>query len=105
MLCRIVFLETVAGVPGMVGGMIRHLHSLRLMRRDNGALLSIPRVCFHRCFHTVYIVTEAVRRQHVMSPGSSFLDFFAFHRQQNQQQSIDIELIPCSAGSRCTCVN
>ena len=35
-LTRVVFLETVAGVPGMVGGMIRHLHSLRLMRRDNG---------------------------------------------------------------------
>eukprot|EP00929_Paragymnodinium_shiwhaense_P014017 TRINITY_DN121887_c0_g1_i1.p1 TRINITY_DN121887_c0_g1~~TRINITY_DN121887_c0_g1_i1.p1 ORF type:complete len:336 (-),score=84.33 TRINITY_DN121887_c0_g1_i1:78-1085(-) len=40
---RIVFLETVAGVPGMVGGMVRHLHSLRLMQRDHGwihALLS-----------------------------------------------------------------
>ncbi|KNC96832.1 uncharacterized protein SPPG_07666 [Spizellomyces punctatus DAOM BR117] len=33
---RIVFLETVAGVPGMVGGMMRHLRSLRLLRRDNG---------------------------------------------------------------------
>lgn len=33
---RIIFLETVAGVPGMVGGMIRHLHSLRLMRKDHG---------------------------------------------------------------------
>lgn len=33
---RIIFLETVAGVPGMVAGMLRHLHSLRLMRRDYG---------------------------------------------------------------------
>ncbi|KAJ3154832.1 hypothetical protein HDU86_004532 [Geranomyces michiganensis] len=33
---RIVFLETVAGVPGMVGGVVRHLRSLRLLRRDNG---------------------------------------------------------------------
>lgn len=33
---RIIFLETVAGVPGMVGGMVRHLHSLRLMKKDNG---------------------------------------------------------------------
>lgn len=33
---RFIVLETVAGIPGMVGGMIRHLHSLRLMRRDNG---------------------------------------------------------------------
>jgi Alternative oxidase len=35
-LTRVVFLETVAGVPGMVAGMIRHLHSLRLMRHDHG---------------------------------------------------------------------
>jgi len=32
---RIVFLETVAGVPGMVGGMLRHMKSLRTMKRDN----------------------------------------------------------------------
>jgi hypothetical protein len=35
-LIRFIFLESVAGVPGMVGGMLRHLHSLRRMRRDNG---------------------------------------------------------------------
>ena len=35
-LVRIVFLESIAGVPGMVGGMLRHLHSLRRMKRDNG---------------------------------------------------------------------
>lgn len=33
---RIVFLETVAGVPGMVGAMVRHLRSLRHMERDHG---------------------------------------------------------------------
>lgn len=33
---RIVFLETVAGVPGMVAAMVRHLYSLRKMRRDHG---------------------------------------------------------------------
>lgn len=33
---RNIFLESVAGVPGMVGGMLRHLHSMRRMRRDNG---------------------------------------------------------------------
>ena len=26
----------IAGVPGMVGGMLRHMRSLRSMRRDNG---------------------------------------------------------------------
>lgn len=33
---RNVFLESIAGVPGMVGGMLRHLHSMRRMKRDNG---------------------------------------------------------------------
>ena len=48
-LTRIVFLETVAGVPGMMGAMIRHLHSLRLMRRDHGwihtLLEEVPPLC------------------------------------------------------------
>jgi hypothetical protein len=35
-LIRMIFLESIAAVPGMVGGMLRHLHSLRRMKRDNG---------------------------------------------------------------------
>jgi len=34
---RALILETVAGVPGMVGGMVTHLRSLRRMQRGNGA--------------------------------------------------------------------
>ena len=30
------FLETVAGVPGMVAAALRHMRSLRRMERDNG---------------------------------------------------------------------
>ncbi|KAK0053254.1 alternative oxidase mitochondrial [Biomphalaria pfeifferi] len=33
---RICFLETVAGVPGMVAAMMRHMRSLRRMQRDQG---------------------------------------------------------------------
>ncbi|KAL6778807.1 AOX1 [Auxenochlorella protothecoides x Auxenochlorella symbiontica] len=33
---RILFLETVAGVPGFVAGMLRHMRSLRSMKRDRG---------------------------------------------------------------------
>jgi len=33
---RMIFLETVAGVPGMIGGMQRHLRSLRTLERDHG---------------------------------------------------------------------
>ncbi|KAJ0395463.1 hypothetical protein P43SY_004288 [Pythium insidiosum] len=32
---RCLFLETVAGVPGMVAGMVRHLRSLRSMQAEN----------------------------------------------------------------------
>ncbi|KAF7768181.1 hypothetical protein Agabi119p4_7424 [Agaricus bisporus var. burnettii] len=35
-LSRILFLESIAGVPGMVAATLRHLTSLRLMRRDGG---------------------------------------------------------------------
>jgi hypothetical protein len=40
-LSRVVFLETVAGVPGMVGAMVRHMRSLRGMRRDKGWIHSL----------------------------------------------------------------
>ena len=33
---RMIFLETVAGIPGMIGGMMRHLRSLRTMKHDGG---------------------------------------------------------------------
>ena len=35
-LTRIIFLETVAGVPGSIGATLRHLTSLRKMQRDHG---------------------------------------------------------------------
>ena len=35
-LTRFLFLESVAGVPGMVAASVRHLHSLRRLKRDNG---------------------------------------------------------------------
>ncbi|KZT73769.1 alternative oxidase [Daedalea quercina L-15889] len=33
---RFLFLESIAGVPGMVAATLRHLRSLRLLRRDSG---------------------------------------------------------------------
>ena len=33
---RIIMLETVAGVPGMIAAMARHFHSLRKLTRDHG---------------------------------------------------------------------
>jgi ubiquinol oxidase len=33
---RLIFLESIAGIPGMAGGMHRHLKSLRKLESDNG---------------------------------------------------------------------
>lgn len=33
---RCIFLETFAGVPGFIGGMMRHLNALRSLRQDGG---------------------------------------------------------------------
>ncbi|KAM5437746.1 inducible alternative oxidase 2 [Microsporum ferrugineum] len=50
-LIRFVFLETVAGVPGMVGGMLRHLHSLRKMKRDNGWIETLLEEAYNERMH------------------------------------------------------
>jgi len=44
-LTRFLFLETVAGVPGFVAAMLRHMKSLRTMKRDNGE---------QSCFFLIY---------------------------------------------------
>lgn len=38
---RAVVLETVAGVPGMVGGMLQHMKSLRRMKADKGWITTL----------------------------------------------------------------
>lgn len=50
-LVRIVFLESIAGVPGMVGGMLRHLHSLRRMKRDNGWIETLLEEAYNERMH------------------------------------------------------
>ncbi|KKK27292.1 hypothetical protein ARAM_001935 [Aspergillus rambellii] len=50
-LTRFVFLETVAGVPGMVGGMLRHLRSLRRMKRDNGWIETLLEEAYNERMH------------------------------------------------------
>ena len=35
---RVIYLETIAAVPGMVAGVLRHFKSLRAMERDGGML-------------------------------------------------------------------
>lgn len=40
-LTRIIFLESIAAIPGSIGGTLRHLASLRNMRRDHGWIHSL----------------------------------------------------------------
>lgn len=48
---RNVFLESVAGVPGMVAGMLRHLHSMRRMKRDNGWIETLLEESYNERMH------------------------------------------------------
>ncbi|KAH7080665.1 alternative oxidase-like protein [Paraphoma chrysanthemicola] len=48
---RNVFLESIAGVPGMVAGMLRHLHSMRRMKRDNGWIESLLEESYNERMH------------------------------------------------------
>ncbi|KAJ5539061.1 hypothetical protein N7513_007393, partial [Penicillium frequentans] len=48
---RFIFLESVAGVPGMVAGMLRHLKSLRQMRRDNGWIETLLEEAYNERMH------------------------------------------------------
>ncbi|KAK4152047.1 alternative oxidase-domain-containing protein [Chaetomidium leptoderma] len=50
-LVRVLFLESIAGVPGMVGGMLRHLHSLRRLKRDNGWIETLLEESYNERMH------------------------------------------------------
>jgi hypothetical protein len=50
-LTRNIFLESVAGVPGMVAGMLRHLHSMRRMKRDNGWIETLLEESYNERMH------------------------------------------------------
>ncbi|KAJ6160971.1 Alternative oxidase [Penicillium chermesinum] len=56
---RFIFLESVAGVPGMVGGMLRHLHSLRRMKRDNGWIETLLEEAFNERMHLLTFLKMA----------------------------------------------
>ena len=48
---RNIFLESVAGVPGMVAGMLRHLHSMRRLKRDNGWIETLLEESYNERMH------------------------------------------------------
>ncbi|KAK8183086.1 alternative oxidase-domain-containing protein [Phyllosticta capitalensis] len=58
-LIRNVFLESVAGVPGMVAGMLRHLHSMRRMKRDNGWIETLLEESYNERMHLLTFLKMA----------------------------------------------
>lgn len=50
-LIRFIFLESIAGVPGMVAGMLRHLGSLRRLKRDNGWIETLLEESYNERMH------------------------------------------------------
>lgn len=58
-LTRIILLESIAGVPGMVGGTLRHLRSLRLLRRDGGWIHTLLEEAENERMHLLTFLTVA----------------------------------------------
>jgi len=56
-LARILFLESIAGVPGMVAATLRHLRSLRLMRRDGGWIHTLLEEAENERMHLMTFMT------------------------------------------------
>lgn len=56
---RVIFLESIAGVPGMVGGMVRHLHSLRVMNRDKAWIESLIEESYNERMHLLSFIKIA----------------------------------------------
>lgn len=61
-LLRVVFLETVAGVPGMMFGMVRHLNSLRRLERDRGWIRTLLTEAENERLHLIVAM-------HLYKPG------------------------------------
>ncbi|TCD70533.1 hypothetical protein EIP91_002879 [Steccherinum ochraceum] len=56
-MARCLFLESVAGVPGMVGATLRHLRSLRIMRRDSGWIHTLLEEAENERMHLMTFMT------------------------------------------------
>lgn len=55
-LTRVIFLESIAGVPGMVASFIRHLHSLRLLRRDKAWIETLLDEAYNERMHLLTFI-------------------------------------------------
>ncbi|NKB58779.1 MAG: oxidase [Alphaproteobacteria bacterium] len=79
---RAVVLETVAAVPGMVGGLLQHLKSLRHIRDDNGLIRELLDEAENERMHLMTFVQIAQptlpERLLVMFVQAVFYNFYFF---------------------------
>jgi len=55
-LTRVIFLESIAGVPGAVASFVRHLHSLRLLKRDKAWIETLLDEAFNERMHLLTFI-------------------------------------------------
>ena len=79
---RAVVLETVAGVPGMVAGVIHHLRSLRNMKDDNGMIKELLDEAENERMHLMTFIEIAkpskIERFLILLAQISFGIFYTF---------------------------
>ena len=79
---RCLILETVAGVPGMVGGMARHLRSLRVLERDKGWIHQLLEEADNERFHLFFFLNikqpKILERIFIIAMQGVFFNFFFF---------------------------
>ena len=55
---RAIFLETIAGIPGMIGGMVRHMKSLRTLEKDHGWIHHLLEEAENERMHLFFFLRE-----------------------------------------------
>jgi hypothetical protein len=73
---RVIFLETIAAVPGMTAAIIRHFQSLRNMQRDGGLINMFLEEATNERMHLLTFVT--MRDPSIMFRGAVIGSQFAF---------------------------
>lgn len=81
---RAVVLETVAGVPGMVGGMVHHMRSLRRLKDDDGWIHTLLAEAENERMHLMTFITIArpswfERIIILLAQGIFFTSFFILY--------------------------
>ena len=84
LLRRILFLETAAGIPGMVAGSLRHLKSLRRMSRDHGWIHTLTEEAENErmhmlCFMDLYQPGVVFRAAVLVTQGVFWNTFFCMY--------------------------